>query len=312
MTLQQLRDLVAVVSHGGFRAAARSLNVSQAGLTKSLARLEEEYGVSLLERTAKGLVLSKQGQEFLPYAQAVLHEVARAEDCLRKMEASRPSVVVLGVSFEPSIYVAPSVLFDFARALPNLTVHVTQSSSSELLAAIRDNRVDLAIMRMPAQLRSPDLRVDVLYSAGAAIVGRKGHSLAHVTSVVDLVGLDWVVVGDPTRSGQEDESIRELFVEHGLEVPHVVAVCDSLFDAVSKLLKSDCVARLPSAVLEHNLTAGLLTEIRVEEQRALRYDVALVSKASRVLTREAKLLGVMLTSFARVSQSLRVARVARV
>jgi len=40
MRLQQLRDLLAVVSHGGYRAAARALDVSQAGLTKSVAKLK--------------------------------------------------------------------------------------------------------------------------------------------------------------------------------------------------------------------------------------------------------------------------------
>lgn len=50
MTLQQLRDFVAVVTHGGYRPAARVLDVAQAGLTKSIARLEQAYGVALLDR----------------------------------------------------------------------------------------------------------------------------------------------------------------------------------------------------------------------------------------------------------------------
>ena len=53
MTLQQLRDLLSVLAHGGFRPAARTLSVSQAGLTKSVARLEEECGFALLDRTAE-------------------------------------------------------------------------------------------------------------------------------------------------------------------------------------------------------------------------------------------------------------------
>ena len=79
MTLQQLKDLLAVVSFGGYRAAARALDVSQAGLTKSLAKLEEEYGVNLLERTAKGIVLSTDGEAFVNHARAILQETDRAE-----------------------------------------------------------------------------------------------------------------------------------------------------------------------------------------------------------------------------------------
>ncbi len=78
ITLRQLRDLVAVVTHGGYRAAARALEVSQAGLTKSLAKLEDEHGVSLLERRAKGVWLTVHGEAFLQQAQALLLEAERA------------------------------------------------------------------------------------------------------------------------------------------------------------------------------------------------------------------------------------------
>ena len=66
MRLQQLRDLLAVVSHGGYRAAARALDVSQAGLTKSLAKLEEEHDIVLIERTSQGIALSAAGGSSCP------------------------------------------------------------------------------------------------------------------------------------------------------------------------------------------------------------------------------------------------------
>src|SRR3546814_15010872 len=68
MTLQQLRDFIAVIEHGGFRAAARPLNVSQGGLTKSLARLEDDPGVCQLARDAKGLAPTDTGEAFLHLA----------------------------------------------------------------------------------------------------------------------------------------------------------------------------------------------------------------------------------------------------
>lgn len=108
MTLQQLKDLLAVVAHGGFRAAARALDVSQAGLTKSLAKLEEEYGVSILERTAKGVVLTPHGEEFVAYARSVLLEADSAEEWLRNITRRRPLTLVLGLSIEPSLRLGTS------------------------------------------------------------------------------------------------------------------------------------------------------------------------------------------------------------
>lgn len=301
MTLQQLRDLLAVVSHGGYRAAARAMDVSQAGLTKSVSRLEEEYAVSFLQRTAKGIVLTPEGEAFLIQARVVLQEVDRTEEWLHGLGKSPAIQVRLGVSIDPSLSLAPSVLKDFRLAFPQATIHITQRSSSELLAAVRDNRLDLAVTRLPHELEDGDLRVEMLYDARAAILARKGHPLKHARSVQVLADCEWIVVGDPAKPGQQDESIRELFLQQKLGQPRFAAVSDSLFGAISILLESDCVARLPDSLLRHPLAGDSLIEIRVREQLELAYRVGIVSKAGRRLNREATQLVAMLKSFSRMT-----------
>jgi DNA-binding transcriptional LysR family regulator len=155
MTLQQLRDLTSVLAHGGFRSTARALSVSQAGLTKSVARLEEECGFALLDRTAKGIGLTPRGEAFLPYAQAVLGECDRAQQWITDSGKRPVRRVALGLSIEPSLYLAPSVLADFRRTMPEVTVHVWQSSSSALVARLRDNSIDLAVTRCCTRHRLP-------------------------------------------------------------------------------------------------------------------------------------------------------------
>lgn len=304
MTLQQLRDLLAVVAHGGFRAAARTLGVSQAGLTKSLARLEEEHGVALLDRTARGIVLTAAGQQFLSHAQAVLLEADRAESWLAGLRAPQASQVTLGVSVEPSLQLAPAVLADFRRALPDTTVHLHQGSTSALLTALRENRLEFAVMRLPRQRDAKDLQMDVLYESTAAVMARRDHPLQAARSIRELCHLEWVVVGDPYQPAQHDESIRELFLEQQLGRPRLAAVSDSLFGAVSMLLESDCVARLPRQLLHHPLTAHHLVEIRIREQLAQVHEIGLVARVSRPLGPEARLLASMLQSYARVSRAV--------
>lgn len=297
MTLQQSQDLMAVLAHGGFRAAARALSVSQAGLTKSVARLEEECGFGLLTRTGTGIVLTQKGEAFLPYVQAVVGECERARQWL--LGAGRRPVrrVSLGVSIEPSLRLAPAVLLDFRRAMPEVTVHVAQGSPSELLTRLRDNSVDLAVMRLPERENLDDMRIEVLYEASAAIVARKGHPHARARSVCDLLAAEWVVVGDPARPTMDDASIHELFTSQRLGAPRIAAVSDSVFGAVSMLMETDCVARLPKAILHHPLVSGVLTELQVGEQAV--HEIGLVRRAGRRSGKEAQVLASMLKSFAR-------------
>lgn len=84
MTLQQLRDLEAVVHHGSFRAAARALRASQPGLTKSIGRLEATCGRRLVTRSPRGTLLTADGRAFMELASAVLRAAERADAWLQR------------------------------------------------------------------------------------------------------------------------------------------------------------------------------------------------------------------------------------
>lgn len=302
MTLQQLRDLMAVVEHGGFRAAARALHVSQGGLTKSLARFEKEHGVSLIERHAKGVILTPQGEEFVRYARSVLFEANRTEEWLRRGREPRAPCVRLGVSIEPTLKFVPAVLADFRRVQPDVTLKLKQSVATELVAGVRDNRLEFAVTRIPLHFDASDMHVDVLIETESVVVGRSNHPLASATELSELVNCDWVILGEQDLPGAHDETIWELFQEQSLGAPRIAAVTDSLFGVLSMLIESDCLARLPRSVVRHPLAQGLLTALPLKRP-VRRYSIALVHKASQQLTPEARTLAAMLASFARLTRS---------
>lgn len=62
--LNGVSALAAVVRSGGFAAAARSLNVSQPGISRAVARLEAQVGIRLLERTTRSVSLTDEGRRF--------------------------------------------------------------------------------------------------------------------------------------------------------------------------------------------------------------------------------------------------------
>lgn len=300
MTLQQLRDFLAVVDHGGFRAAARALNVSQGGLTKSLAKLEDDHSVSLVERGHKGLELTKDGRAFLDLARATVLEAERAHSWLQKTGARQRPSVSIGVSIDPAMRLAPTVLADFRHYNPGIALHITQSVTSELLPQLRDNRLEIALIRIPACLQFDDLEVCPLYEAQPVIIGRRGHPMASAQSVRELIACDWVIVGGAPAAGEEDASLVELFDEQHLGRPRIAAYSSSLFDAISMLMQSDFLTRLPDVVMQHPLVRDHLTEIPVSDPPRP-YTVGLVHKTARRLSREAQSLRAMITSYVRVA-----------
>ena len=76
MTLQQLKYAVVTAEKGTVSEAAASLYIAQPSLTKALKELEKEMGISIFNRTNKGVFVSKEGEVFLGYARQVLEQAA--------------------------------------------------------------------------------------------------------------------------------------------------------------------------------------------------------------------------------------------
>ncbi len=83
MTLQQLKYVITIAETGTLSNAAKELFVSQPSLTKSVKELEKEMGITIFERTNKGVIVSGEGEVFLGYARQVLEQASLLEEKYR-------------------------------------------------------------------------------------------------------------------------------------------------------------------------------------------------------------------------------------
>jgi DNA-binding transcriptional LysR family regulator len=78
MSLTQIEYFVAVAEEGHVGRASRRLRVSQPPLSRQIRALEDELGVTLFDRTARGMRLRDEGRRFLVHARRVLDELTEA------------------------------------------------------------------------------------------------------------------------------------------------------------------------------------------------------------------------------------------
>lgn len=80
MTLLQLKYIVTVAEAGTISKAAKLLFIAQPSLTAAIKELEQELGITIFNRTNKGVILSVEGEEFLGYARQVIDQTNLIEE----------------------------------------------------------------------------------------------------------------------------------------------------------------------------------------------------------------------------------------
>lgn len=142
---RQAEYFVALYEEGNVTRAAAKLNIVQPALSMQIRRLEQDFDVKLFERTARGVEPTAIGRTFYQKCQQILVDFQSARLLLADAGASVSGEVVVGVM--PTVaMVLPRMLPAFMEAYPRVRLSVIEAYSSNLAAALRDRKLDIAIM----------------------------------------------------------------------------------------------------------------------------------------------------------------------
>jgi DNA-binding transcriptional LysR family regulator len=269
MELRHLRYFVAIAEERSITRAAERLWIAQPGLSTQIRRLEDELGIKLFERHARGVDLTAAGELFLGRARAALAAADVAWSTGRGLEAGIVGSVRLGIATEAPAQVVPSLLAAFDGDRPEVDVTVVQSYSGALLRDLRDGRLDAVIA--PSIFGSAELRRVWLGSEPWAVLVGPGHRLAQAGPIDarELHGVPVVVTGHRDGAGH-DRAVAELL--EGLGVSPVLrrgGPGPALYSAVA--------AGLAVAVTTRSAAADAETVVRpLEPTRRMRF--ALLSR----------------------------------
>jgi LysR family hydrogen peroxide-inducible transcriptional activator len=149
MNLQELRYFAAVVEHRHFGRAAEACNVSQPTLSSQLRKLEDELGVTLLERTNKRVDLTPVGRQILEHAQRALAETAQIESVARAARDPLVGALRLGVIPTLAPYLMPLIFGPLQKSHPGLEIDLWEDQTRPLLEGLRSHRLDAALIASP-------------------------------------------------------------------------------------------------------------------------------------------------------------------
>lgn len=146
MNLQDLRYFVAVAEIRHFGRAAETCNVSQPTLSSQIRKLEDELGVTLLERTNKRVEMTPVGSRILVHAQRALREVGQMEASARAARDPLVGPLKLGIIPTLAPYLMPLILKPLRQSYPGLIIELWEDQTRALIDALRSHRLDAILL----------------------------------------------------------------------------------------------------------------------------------------------------------------------
>lgn len=189
MNIRDLEYFAAVAEAGHFGRAAEKCFVSQPTLSGQLRKLEEELGVALFERNAKGARLTAAGETLLTHARGILDQSRRLAEAARALRDPRSGPLHVGVIPTLAPYLMPLVV-PFTRKLhPKLEMFLSEMRTRDLLRALADGQIEAGLLALPfdqSGMESETILTEPFFLAVPA-----GHALARKTALrlEDLEGL---------------------------------------------------------------------------------------------------------------------------
>ncbi len=143
-----LRAFITVSETGGMTTAAKLLHLTQAAVSQQIRRLEDGFDCTLFERGRRGMTLTNAGERLFGRAKRL---VAMNDEIWANMATPAfTGEVKLGVPFDLVGTYLPPILKAFAQNYPRVEISLVCLSSPQLLKALVDGTVDVALVEEPA------------------------------------------------------------------------------------------------------------------------------------------------------------------
>jgi DNA-binding transcriptional LysR family regulator len=190
MTLRQIRHFIAVAETGSISAAAQAAFVSQSTLTMAIQQLEEEIGVSLFNRHAKGMNLTHQGHQFLRQAHLILATVENAKRSLQQSTDQVAGQLTIGVTALVAGYYLAELITRFQRAYPNVETRVVEDERPYIEHLLVSGEIDVGVLILSNLEDRHALHTEVLTHSPHRVWLPAQHPLLELDSIAlaDVAG----------------------------------------------------------------------------------------------------------------------------
>ncbi|MEA2829826.1 MAG: hypothetical protein QOF22_574 [Bradyrhizobium sp.] len=206
MDIRDLKYLTASASAGNFGRAAKALGLNTSTVSRRIAHLEDDLGVTHFERGHSGVRLTASGRAIMPHVRRVLAELEAIERSGLQNGTGGVGHIRLGVRMPPVGEPVGGLLADWRERHPKVVLTIIEMNERDIQTALTDHHLDVALM--PSHTLWPHAASQLLYRERMVAAVPHGHPLAQQEA------LTWASLRNETilvQGWDDSQTARELY-----------------------------------------------------------------------------------------------------
>ena len=179
MTIEQLQYFYAISEHKTFSLAALEMNITQSALSKQIAKLEQELGVFLFDRSHRQITLTNEGQQLLKDTKILLKDYEKMLEHLETIKEDKRNTIKIAMLPIFSQYDLAHRLNEFSKNHPHVHLIIDEIEERDLHHKLDYHDYDIYILRGDYEELQVFQKM-LLYEDNLVAVISKNHPLAHM------------------------------------------------------------------------------------------------------------------------------------
>lgn len=260
MNLEYLQSFYMTVKYNSISKAAQILHLTQPGLSGQLKSLENELGVSLLNRSNKGVELTEEGKVVFNYADTLLSIQGNIKRDLINLHQDRPKLMI-GACKSVGEYALPCSIFTFKHLHEEVDINMEAINSTEVIQKLQEHTINIGIVQHDPNI--DDIITEPIISDELLLVGNSDSSPKRI-SIEELKQIPLIL--RENNSGTRyviEKSLKEKGVH--IEDLNVIYSLNSPEAIKSSILAGKGFSFLPKVVIAQELKKQSIQTVQVED-----------------------------------------------
>lgn len=282
MDIKQLEIFVRIVEARSFSKAADALSITQPTASGHMQALEEDLGITLLDRLGREVVPTKAGKLLYGYARKILSLRDEASQALHQLMGHMKGELTIGGSNIPGEYLLPGIIHLFRAEYPEIRLILKIGDTSEIVSAVLGDECELGIVGYNSGEKKLDYRA--FGKDELVIVSAPDFHLKKLPAMTakDLANIPFVM---RERGSGSRMTIEKGLLEMGID-PAVINIAAEMGStgAVKQAVKAGLgVTILSSMAVAEDLRYKTLKVIPLREKKLIR-DLYIITRHSKTLS----------------------------